>query len=160
MEGERRPEPPPGRDPPQPALHARTWGSGDGIGAAERHRRVLPSERTFEVDQRSGGQVVAQGTGRFFLDERPRLRADGRLVAAQAAAHSSCFPSRSPPIERLPWPLPPPPELSPPPSPVTSCSRATMDPSEKRYWRSAASRAGSWRRSHSSVMTACSFSSS
>src|SRR5439155_5141651 len=142
-------------DAAQPRLHvvAAVW-RGDGIGAAQLDVGRAPAQRPAEIDDAARRQQRTQGALGLLFDLGPARRRDRRLLAEQMVHFFTC---RRLPIARLPSDSAAA-GSSPPPS--TTASISVTGASVNRYVRKCSASLASRRRSHSSTMEACSFSSS
>src|SRR5690606_32197069 len=130
---------------------------GNLLRPSSRNGRRFPAERPAKIDESASRQQQLERTFRFRIDFFPRRCRDRRVLAQEAVHTGSC--ARRLPIPRLPSSLAAAASPSLPPcSASSSIARTDFDVNE--YVRKCSSSIGSWRRSHSSVIAACSFSSS
>src|SRR5918993_1603930 len=153
-------------DAAQARLHVWSAGRrGDGIGAAEFDVGIVPAQRPAEVDHATAGQHAAEGALGFLLDLLPTGFGDRRAIAEKMVLHlppsglAAGFADRRLPMPRLPSLLGPPSSAVAPPSSMVA-SMPGIGPSVDRKGFRCCEKVGSLRRSHSSAIAACSFSSS
>src|ERR1700716_1471635 len=150
-------------DAAQARLHVLAVGRrGDGVDPADLDLGIIPAHRTAEIDHAASRQYGAQRALGFLFDLRPAGFGDRRLIAEKMIRHlDTCsFATRKLPMPKLPSELMPSPLSPDAPACTISASISVIGPSVNRKVFRCCINLGSLRRSHSSTIEACSFSSS
>src|SRR5258707_649680 len=136
---------------------------GNGVARADLALGIIPAHRTAKIAHAASRQYGAQRALGFLFDLRPAGFGDRRLIAEKMILRhlDTCsFAIRKLPMPKLPSELMPSPLSPDAPACTISASISVIGPSVNRKVFRCCINLGSLRRSHSSTIEACSFSSS